>query len=252
MERPGQRAPTSAIPFAHSTWPQIDVVRTEVAALKSAASVQAAAQAFTAILARSYSTVVLARIFAVLPLSRLPAKDLAFAHRLVADDARLRPSTPVLSLLGSSGVESSWNARQDSKGHLAIPLLDRAFVQGVPMIAKLLSDLEVDLGLLDTGLPIATRRMLGGKNNTFFVPDAQTAVDESRRAIIPATDFVREYKLRTVFGMGGAYVDGSLAVAIIFSSELIERTVVDRFPSLISNFKMATGEHQAAGRIFEG
>jgi hypothetical protein len=241
----------SAISFADSTWPQIELVRAQVVALKSAASVQAAAQAFTTIFAQSYSTVVLARLFAVLPLSRLPPNDQAFALHSVAEDGRLKPSTRVLSLLGSSGVESAWNSRQGSKAHLAIPLLDRAFVQGAPMIARLLSDLGVDLALLDKGSPIATRRMLGGNNSTFFVPDAQTTVDEARRSIIPALDFVRDYKVRTVFGMGGAYVDGSLAVAIIFSSELIERIVVDRFPSLISNFKMATGEHQAQGRIFD-
>jgi hypothetical protein len=40
--------------------------------------------------------------------------------------------------------------------------------------------------------------------------------------------------------MGGAYLNGVLAVAFLFSSEALPRENVDRFPSLISNFKMAT------------
>ena len=48
------------------------------------------------------------------------------------------------------------------------------------------------------------------------------------------------HAIRTVFGMGGAYLNGILAVVILFSSESLPRANVDRFPSLISNFKMAT------------
>jgi hypothetical protein len=58
--------------------------------------------------------------------------------------------------------------------------------------------------------------MLGGRNGTFYVQDARTAVDSLGRHVIAARDFAQEFAIRTVFGMGGAYVDGTMAVAIFF------------------------------------
>ena len=153
-------------------------------------------------------------------------------------------------VLGTTGREPQWNQRLTSEGHLAIPLLDRAFVQGIPMIAKLLADLEADLANLDSGMPIASRKLLGGQNATFYVPDARTMVDSQGRSVISATPFVTRYGVRGVFGMGGAYLDGSLAVAVIFTNEVLERLTVDKFPSLIGNFKMATSKLVSAGKIF--
>lgn len=62
------------------------------------------------------------------------------------------------------------------------------------MIERLLGDFEIDLGELSKGTAIATRRMLGGTNRTFYV--------------------------------------------------------VDRCPSLISNFKMATAKLVAYGKLY--
>ena len=118
------------------------------------------------------------------------------------------------------------------------------------MIASLLSDLGVDLRSLDLGGAIATRPMLGGRNGTFYVQDARTVVDSLGRHVIAARDFAQESSIRTVFGMGGAYVDGTMAVAIFFCSEELPRLVVDRFPSFISSFKMATAKLLRAGRVF--
>lgn len=132
-----------------------------------------------------------------------------------------------------------------------MPLLGSAFVHTMPMIAKLLADLDVDLAGLDTGLPITFRRVIGGRDNTFYVPDAATAVDGHGRRIIPSNDFVKRYDVKTVFGMGGAYLDETLVFAIVFSNETISRSTADRFPSLITNFKVATSARQAEGRIFD-
>lgn len=49
------------------------------------------------------------------------------------------------------------------------------------------------------------------------------------------------HAVRTVFGMGGAYANGLLVIAIVFSTELLDPLTVARYPSLISNFKIATG-----------
>ena len=115
-----------------------------------------------------------------------------------------------------------------------------------------MGDLEIDLPQLTDGRPtIATRRMLGGTNATFYVADAPKAVDSDGRQIIPDQTFVKTHGIRTVFGMGGAWLDGTLAVAIFFTTELLERLTVDRFPSLISNFKMATAKLAASGTMHQ-
>ncbi len=229
---------------------EIESARRAIAILRAVPTVQGAAQEFAALLKRTYSTVVLARVYAVVAFSALPAADLAKARRAVGEGPRLEPTTRVLSLLGTSGREKEWNDRDRSRAHLAIPLVDRQFVENAPMIASLLPALGVDLDHIETASPIASRPTLGGKNNVFFVPDARTAVDGRGRRIIDRS-FVERYELRTVFGVGSAYDDGVLALAIVFSSEPLDRAVVDRFPRLIKSFVMATAETAVANRFYE-
>lgn len=237
--------------LADGTWDDIEAFRRRLAELSSAAAVETVARGFTALFPATYANVLLARLFLVLRFDQLPEAERAQARALVRDDARLGPATRVLTLLGTAGRAPGWDERTRSAGHRAIPLLDRSFVEGAPMIAKLLADLQVDLSRLDSGLPLVTELMMGGTNRTFYVPDAQVALDERGRHVIADQGFAKQYGVRTVFGMGGAYLDGTLAVAIIFSSEQLDRMVVDRFPSLISTFRTATARMQSAGAFFE-
>ncbi len=235
--------------FAEATWDEIDALRTRITNAP-ANSVADSAQGFASAFAETFSTVALVRVFMVVPFAKLPARDQAFALALVGNDPRVNPETLTLSLLGTRGVEAAFDARHLSRAHLAIPLVDRAFVASAPMIATLLAHLEVDLSALDQGKAIATRRMLGGENGRFYVPDALAAVDDTGRPIIPARDFVERHGVRTVFGMGGAYLDGTLAIAIVFTREQLDALVVDRYPSFIGTFKIATMRLQRENRIY--
>jgi hypothetical protein len=235
--------------IADTTWPEIERLRSNVAG-ETPATLLAAAQQFSGLFLDTFSSIVLARVFLVLPYARLPAGEREFAKAFVSDDARLVETTPVLSLLATRGRQPEWNDRERSQGHRAIPLLDHAFVRSAPMIAKLLADLEIELPGVDEVGFVASRRMLGGLNGTFYVQNAQTTLDSLGRAVIPAQDFVTKHQIRTVFGMGGAYLRGELALAILFTTEELDRLVVDRFPSLISNFKMATARLVDAGHIY--
>jgi hypothetical protein len=231
-----------------SSWADVEALRTG-AMERHPPTVQQAAQLFVEDFGRSFRSVVLGRLFLVLPFERLPPAEAARATAALHGAAPGR-AFQVLSLLGTWGRQAAWCDRRASRGHLAVPLLDQAHVQEVPMIAKLLSDLQVDFAGLDDGRPIASQRMLGGLNGKFFVSDALTAIDSRGRFVIPARDFVTTYGVRTVFGMGGAYVDGTLAVCVFFTDELVDSVVVDRFPSLISNFKMGTAPLLAQGHIY--
>lgn len=234
--------------FRDASWADIDGLRQRIASFPPT-SVETIASGFVAALKDTFESVVLARLFVVLPFADLPAAEREFAIKLVGGDDRLTAKTPCLALLGTCGREAAWNDRTQSRGHRVIPLIDRAFVSGAPMLAKLLADLEIDLRPLDAGQPIDVRRMLGSQNGMFYVPDAKTATDGAR-LIIADRDFVSRYDVHTVFGMGGAYNDDVLAIAIVFTTESIERLVADRYPSLISNFKMATASLVSRGEVF--
>jgi hypothetical protein len=240
----------AAMLFRDASWAQINAFREQIASAP-AGSVEGAAQSFVAALTDTFESVVLARLFVVLPFEKLQPVDREFAKRLAGGDARLTPATPCLSLLATRGREPSWNDRTQSRAHRAIPLIDHAFVRSAPMLAKLLADLEVDLRGLDVGQPIEVRRMLGAHNGTFYVPDAQSACDSQGRLIIADREFVAKHAVRTVFGMGGAYANETLVIAIVFTTELLERLIVDRYPSLISNFKMGTASLLERAQIYE-
>jgi hypothetical protein len=236
-------------PLHNASWEDINGVRDRLMA-RTASSVEKAAQSFVEDLVQTFPSIVLARLFLVIPLAQVPLAEQARAQSVAAGDPRLTAKTRVLSLLGTAGLEPAWCDRARSVGHLAIPLLSRKFVLGAPMIAKLLADLDVNLSSLDEGGAFVTREMLGGINKTFFVPDARETRDGSARHVIAAQDFVERYGVRSVFGMGGAYFDGTLAVTIAFASEALDAYSVGRFPSLIGNFKIATADLCQAGRIY--
>jgi hypothetical protein len=232
-----------------ASWAEINALRDRVMALE-ASSVERVAQSFAEELVRTFSSIVLARVFVVMPLDRLPRDERAFVAHAAGGDPALLPQTPVLSLLGTAGHDPAWCDRRLSQGHRGIPLLS-GVVRNAPMLVKLLADLGYDVASPGDGGSIVSRRMLGGANRAFFVADAQTALDTAGRPVISARDFVAGRGIRTVFGMGGPDPDGMLAVAIAFTTELLDRLVVDRFPSLIGNFKIKTMPLILEGRIYE-
>ncbi len=70
--------------------------------------------------------VVIARVFVTVPFSDLPDPNKRFVQQLVESKAvasQLKPTTPVLSLVGSHGREANWNDRRNSQGHVGIPLI---------------------------------------------------------------------------------------------------------------------------------
>lgn len=215
------------------------------------ANLAAASQRFARLFAELSPTVVLARVFCVVPYRLLPLHDREFALRMANQfDAQLQPSTPVLSLLGTHGHLPRWCDRELSKGHLAIPLLSTRFVQGIPMLAQLLADIDVDLSALDEARPIASRRLQGSSSQCFYVAEAADARDAQGRHVIAAQDFVKEFNIKTVFGMAGTYADGTLIASIIFTAEQLDRLTVDRFPSLMTSVRLATSGQALNGAIY--
>lgn len=220
--------------------------------LKPAANLVTASQRFVEMFTRSFDTVALARMFIVARFDALAPAEQTIASEFAARVGRgaLEPTTPVLSLLATAGAVPAWNRRELSQGHRAIPFIDRNLVDGAPMIAALLSALNVDLVALRGDPAVQLRHLSGGLNARFYVPDARSTVDAQGRHIIASQDFVHTQGIRTVFGMGGAYVDGKIVVAIVFTREMLAELYVDRFPSFIGTFKLATSQLAQGGLIY--
>ena len=239
--------------FRSLSFDDVERLRGEIErAAGAAATVEAAAGNLARVLATASASCVLARVFCVVPFAKLPSAERDWAAALARGTGRTAPlveATPVLTLLGTSGLEPAWTDRLRSAGHRAIPLIDRQFVESAPMIGALLTSLRLDLGQRQDGA-VELRTVAGGLNARFLVEDATTSIDAAGRHIIGARAFVEDYGLRSVFGMGGSYVGGELAIAILFTRETLHGPDVDRFTSLISTFKMATSAQLAAGKLF--
>lgn len=224
-------------------------------ATRGCASLEEAAQKYTSLLLETYKeSVVLARLFATSRYADLPP-----SHRRHVDDlagaagvsGQVGPDMLTLSLLGTSGVEADWNDRRRSRGHVAVPLVSSAFIDAIPMMARLLHELGLDFDWLDSGDTESVLKTLGSINGVFHVADAKTALDAKGRHIIPARDFVEKYQVRSVFGVGGAYIGTpTFIVVIVFCRDDISRPRAEAFMTHINRIKTSTMTLAHQGKLF--
>ncbi|HXV61981.1 MAG TPA: hypothetical protein VEK15_14885, partial [Vicinamibacteria bacterium] len=113
--------------------------------LEGCQSLQAAAQRFSELLFEELEdSAVLLRVFGTASFAQLPGKEKEFVVRLAQErgfEDELRPSTNVVTLLGTRGRRPSWNDRRLSQRHLAIPLVRTSFVKTIPMVSRLMSEM---------------------------------------------------------------------------------------------------------------
>jgi hypothetical protein len=153
--------------------------------------------------------------------------------------------------LGTRGENAKWNNRQNSQGHVGIPLVSSDFISQIPMMSRLLSELGLGLSWIDSKDSDILGKTMGKMSGTFYVKDAKTETDKSGRKIIAAQDFVNQYNVKTVFGIGGGYLIGSTFITvIIFTRETIEKEQVSEFLPLLNTFKMGTTSLISRGKIF--
>jgi hypothetical protein len=222
--------------------------------VKQSQSLEAAAQEVAEALHTLFGeSVVLARIYLTSHFDALPQTNKDFVQKLAesagaADD--LKAATPVLSLIGTHGQEADWCDRRNSKGHVGIPLISSAFVSAIPMISRMLGEFGVPMGFLDshdTGIIIEN---IGSAAGLFFVEDAAEATDSEGRKIIAMQDFVADYTVKSVFGIGGAYDGGQLLVVVVFCRDAFSRITAEHFLTLANLFKIQTNALVSGQRIF--
>jgi hypothetical protein len=215
---------------------------------------ESAAQDLAELLHQEFrESVVLARVFLTVPFDVLPPVNRRYVCALaesagVAEE--LRTVTPVLSLVGTYGVKSTWCDWRKSRNHLGIPLISSDFVEAIPMVSRLLKEMGIPLEWANTHEAATIEKTIGRTAGLFFILDAKRAVDRQGRRIISAKEFVDAYGVTSVFGVGGAYVGGQICVLVVFCRDECTRTAAEHFMALTALFKAKTAEIVGSGRIF--
>ena len=214
-----------------------------------------AAQTFTDVLYEELQeSAVLFRLFVTVPFASLGREEKDFAAELAeargfADD--LNDETRVVCLLGSAGTRAQWNDRHQSKRHLAVPLAQASFIQTIPLVARLMSDMNTGLDWVEKQKGRISVKSFGTMARLLYVEDAATDKTSDGFSLIPDQDFVKENGVKTVVGLGGAYLNRSVVTVILFTNETIPRRSVEKFMPVINTFKVATMKLVAEGRVFE-
>jgi hypothetical protein len=216
-----------------------------------ATSLEEVAQAMATTLYNQFAeSVILARVYVTVPFAALPQPTRAFVQALPGAASALTGTTPVLSLLGTQGQKAEWNDRRKSKQHGAIPLISPEFVDGVPMIARLLREVGVPLDWIESHDARRLVTLIGSKGGLFFVEDAVRAIDDRGRKVIPAVDFVFAYSVKSVFGTGAAYSGGQMLVVVVFCRDRVARVTAELFLPLLDLFKSKTESLVALAKVF--
>jgi hypothetical protein len=222
--------------------------------IQQAESFQKACQKFVDLLYEELlSSAVLFRAFATVPFDRLPEKERAFALEL--GQARgfaseLGPSIPVVTLLASRGKRREWNHRLRSERHLAIPLGTASFIKTIPMVSRLMGDLGARVDWVRKQEKNLAVSSMGRMARVLYVEDALSSRTKDDFEVIPDRSFVVEHGVRTVVGLGGAYLNGTIVAVILFTNELVPRDKVEKLMPVVHGFKIATMKLVMQGKLF--
>ena len=200
-------------------------------------------------------SVVLARLYAIIPNSRLPAAARQFARSAASAWGKkdlLGEETKVLTLSGTRGELSTWNDRHTSRGHVAIPLISSAVEEHLPMVARMIKELGFPMDWVLGSSRSFSADTFGSLGGFFYVEDADTALDDAGRRIIPARDFVASHGVKTVFGTAGVYVRSRMIVTlIVFCRETLDRSALRQMFMPFGNvFTNATADLARKERLF--
>jgi len=139
----------------------------------------------------------------------------------------LAHNIPCLTLLATRGDEAEWNEVAGSRGHQAIPLRDRAAVAALPMVARLVQQLGVDLGPIFDNQDVSIFHEVQRTCNVFHVARALGS------PYVPAQEeFVEKHGIESVLGFGGVLPRGDFFAIILFSKVNIPPAICELFKTL--------------------
>jgi len=139
-----------------------------------------------------------------------------------------------LTLLGTAGDQPTWNSREYSTQHKAIPLPSKEIVEQFPMITSLIRQFGLEVEAL---LEPKQNLLLDYAQRTYNVFHVQEALGSP---FIPAQEaFVVPFGIQSVMGFGGMLPSSNLFAVIMFSKIPIPRNTADLFKSLALTIKLA-------------
>jgi len=222
--------------------------------VKSCMCLENAAQKFTEVMyGELKDSIVLVRLFGAIPFGNLPDYNQKFVSKMAGSaeiSHLIKETTLILTLLGTQGKEAAWNNRVNSKGHIGVPLVSIDFINRIPMMARLLKELGIDLNWIDSDDTEMVIKKSGSMSGVFYVPDAKTTTDNMGRKIIASQEFVEKYNIKTVFGMGGSYMGKMFVATIVFTNEALDKTIVTKYTPIINYFKGATMNLAMKKKVF--
>ena len=184
----------------------------------------------------------LVRCFETHAVDELSDEDRAVVQSLLPDP---NPESKCLKLIATAGEKEQWNDTTLSESHRVIPLPSEAAVQRLPMIARLIRELGLNVGGVVSA--DANRIVETVDTKVFHVPEAKGCPD------IPAQDeFVIPFGIRSVVGFGDLLPNGNLFAVIMFSKVPISPECALLFSHLSLSVRIALlpfidGEGQAGG-----
>lgn len=226
------------------------------AVLSQTQSLDAGAQAFTdALYNRFADDTALIRLYCTVAYKNLPDPVRTFVQAITSDNGisdQLNDDTPVLTLMGTTGQEPAWCDRRKSHGHMAIPLISAAFVDAIPMVSRLLQQMGVGIDWIDEADLRSAVPGAAQLSGFFYVANAATEKDGKGRFVIPAQDFVEQYGIKSVCGVGAAYGSGAMAVVIAFTTDTVTVAATRQLQPLIDAFVSSTTSLERNGSLFSG
>jgi hypothetical protein len=162
------------------------------------------------------------------------------AARAILNGQSIDPATKCLTLLATAGDKPQWNSKYGSTGHQAIPLVDKDFVDRVPMIQQLIQQFGLEVSTVIRRVPTLITDAPHKAFNVFYIPQAVGS------PYIPAQqEFVIPHKVQSVLGFGGMLPSGDLFAIIMFSKVPIPLDTANRFKWLSAYVRIAV---EAYGR----
>lgn len=199
-------------------------------------------------------SVVLVRLFVALPFETLPPDEQAFARAILARrnvTDPILPTTPVMTLLGTRGVNANWGDRRESKSYRALPLVSTMLVESMPMTAQIFRVLGANVAAPKNPAVGVTEKAWGaGRAGLFYVENAAHTVDAQGRKIIGVSSFVEEYGVHTVFGVARAFRDDLFFFQLVFCRHLVSRERAREFLPLAATLRGTTVRAIDANHVF--
>ncbi len=179
------------------------------------------------------SSAALLRMFMTIPYGKLDDQARAHVDSRFAGKP-LQEDTKFLTLKGSIGDKPEWCEPALSKGHQAIPLFGAEGVKEIPMMARLLSQLGLEVQQVLEPDALLAIELADKEFNGFHVEDAVGS------QYIPAQDsFVVPAGVKSVVGFGSMLPTGHLCIVIVFSKSRISRETADMFRSIALGVSVA-------------